>query len=188
MVEKSSFNLVFHYLKEVLRLVIRNLAGQSSERGKTLVQCDSHGLPTIIPWKLREQILLVRLIGPLKEGYDRPNPNIIVAILTAISIFRVFQTSVKPSLKTIVEPFKGKTRTLNVSLILASLVSLFGEVPNLKFKSIKLLLLETAGPNSSKSTWTSGIDAIAFLYHPVSFYNFLRLNLNYGLISFWLSL
>lgn len=184
-IEKSSFTSAFVYLKEVLRITIRYLAGQDSEIGKVHVQCDSHGLPTIIPWKLREQLLLTRFIGPLDKGVIRPDNKIIVCILTSISIFRIFSTNVKPSLKSIVQPFNGITKDLDINKLILIKTELFGIGPitsKTRFLS-KPILLETSSPNASKSTWGSGIDAIAFLFHPKDFYNYIRLSLKLNYLN-----
>jgi len=194
LVDKGSFQTTFLYLKEVLRITIKVLAKQVPEKGKVLVQCDKRHLPTIIPWKLREVILLVNFIGPLNKDQVRYNRNVIVALLTAISIFRVFPTNVKPDLKTIVSKFDGINLSLDSSLLTDSIKSiLINKYGKSSFKvfrlpKINLLLLETASPNCSKSTWGSAIDAIAFIQHPKVFINFIKLNWFYGFKSLWLSL
>jgi hypothetical protein len=126
----------------------------------------------------------------------------IVGILTLVSIFRVFKTSVKASVDTIIKPFDGFVRTLPSGLIHDALVSLntpvvvrtimsFGptgpvpktiikrgantETPTLgwgRFEPHKSL---KAGPNGSISTWSAALDALAFLHEPKAGFATLRI-------------
>lgn len=201
-ISKSSFSSAFVYLKEVVRITIKVSGGDKCNIGKVLVQCDSHGLPTIIPWLLRKELLDFQSSGSKSLhditywGYGEKklvrskNQRIIIAILSCLCIYRVFKVNVKPSLKTIVKPFNGLMVTLN-PLLLSQAVNACVH-PSLgrfiKLKPIKLLMLETASPNSKKSSWGAVNDAIAFAQHPISLKHFVKLNWSYGESQFWLSI
>jgi hypothetical protein len=181
MCKKSGFQATFYYLKEVLKIVVGFLAtgvaktNRGTVKGSPMVQTDSRGLPTIIPWKLRELLLFYQ------EG-NRGVQSIIVCILTVLSIFRVFPTKVRPKLGTILAPFSGSTRTFDSSQLKRALESLFaiagtplGEFANW-MKSPQLLILEKASPNARKSTWSAGLDAAAFIYYPKVLYYYVYYN------------
>lgn len=160
----------FLYLKECLRLVIMYLAGTPQHgfvSGQIMVRKDRWGLPVIIPKFLRLFIRLyyVYICNPsifLKE-YKGIN-NIITCILSILSIFRVLPTKPLPSLDTIINPFNGILKSIDSAM----LVSAMKELPLAFFKldTPKLLLLESAGPNGFKSTWTCMIDILAFICNP----------------------
>jgi hypothetical protein len=135
--------LTFLYLKESLRIISRYLADQDhsiTPRGVCL-RLDHHGLPTIVPLSLRKILYNKDLIK------DR---RAIVCILTVLSMFRVFPTSPKVNLDTIVSPFTGLTKSIDLDLIKSALKDL--HIRTLKVSKPKLLKLETAGPNSTKSS------------------------------------
>jgi len=148
------------YLKECLRLTVCFLADQEVIKGSQspMVKKDSHGLPTILPWLLRKELL------NFKSGGLLGNKGVVVCILTVLSIFRIFANKVKPNLGSILKPFSGTTRTFDSRLLKLALRQLnFG---SLRLKLPKLLIIEKASPNASKSTWGSSLDAVAFLYYP----------------------
>jgi len=151
---------LFYYLKEALRQTICFLADQPVTVGvhTPYVRRDSHGLPTIIPWLLRKEIL------SFKAGSLRDNKGIVVCILTVLSIFRVFANKVRPNLASILEPFNGTVRTFDSKLLKRALKSL--ALGPILIRPPKLLLIEKASPNSSKATWASSVEAVAFLFYP----------------------
>lgn len=148
------------YLKECLRITIYFLADQPVIMGSNspMIKRDSHGLPTIIPWLLRKELLEFKSKGLLG------NKGIVVCILTVLSIFRIFSNRVKPNLASILKPFKGTTKSFDSRLLKFALKNL--SYGSLRLKQPKLLLIEKASPNATKSTWGSALDAIAFLYYP----------------------
>jgi hypothetical protein len=126
----------------------------------------------------------------------------IVGILTLVSIFRVFKTSVKASVGTIIKPFDGFVRTLPSGLIHDALVSLntpvvvrtimsFGPngpepktiikrgtssgTPTLSWGRFEPHKSLKAGPNGSISTWSAALDALAFLHEPIAGFATLRI-------------
>lgn len=166
---RGSWTTTFHYLKEVFRLVIKHLGSQEPGKGKVAVSIDKRdGLPKIIPLILRRYI-------------SKASPKdrlIIVAILTCLSIFRVFEVKVKPSLKSIVLPFHGKAPTLGNLELNNALQDLFGPSYGaiLKLRVAKPLLLQTSSPTSTSSTWGSIIDVMALILNPVVFWNITKLS------------
>jgi hypothetical protein len=163
LIERQGLPGTYNYLKEVLRLTVRFLAGQaeinSFLKGRVAVRCDSRGLPTIIPWRLREVLLQFDATTP-----QVTNMRLIVCILTCLSIFRVFNVFPKPSLKTVITAFNG----IGVTLPQEEIDKAIQELPfgNLMMRQPRLLVLETASPNASKSTWGGVLDAAAFLAYP----------------------
>lgn len=141
-----------------MRLTIRALAGSpeaiSPVKG-VMVKRDHRGLPSIIPLSLRH--LLSR--GPKEEN------KTLVALLSMLSVFRVFPTSVKPSLGTIIEPFSGVTRTIDLSILRPAVLEIFSS-RELKLSKFELIKPESAGANTIKSGWASSIDALAFIWNP----------------------
>jgi hypothetical protein len=101
-----------------MRITVRLLAQCPVEKStKVYVKTDRRGYPTIIPSKLREG-LLHRSSFPALLKYLGG------AILTILSIHRVFPTKVKPSLDTITKPFSGASRILDCALIKSTLKDL----------------------------------------------------------------
>jgi hypothetical protein len=167
LIEKGGLTFTYHYLKEVLRLTVRFLAGQGEPRsfkpGRVMVSTDHYGLPTILPYSLRITLHKYSarfLIGPVtleasKHGITPGLRSIkdqrnVVCILTILSVFRIFNVFPKVSLKTILDPFSGSGLTLPSSELSRALLNLPLFVPTMK--SPKLLVLETASPNACKST------------------------------------
>jgi hypothetical protein len=151
---------LFLYLKEALRLTIYFLADQPVIMGKysPYIKRDSHGLPKIIPWFLREELLL------FKASALRGDKRIVVCILTVLSIFRVFDCNVRPDLASILQPFNGEVRTFDSYLLKRAIKSL--ALGTIQIRPPRLLLIEKASPNSAKATWASSMEAVAFLFYP----------------------
>lgn len=166
----------FIYLKEALRLTIRALSGSPEINQLThpRVGRDYTGLPTIIPMGLR--LILRSFIR--KEGDYLRLVNVIVCTLSCLSIFRVFKTAVVPKLGTIIAPFSGSVRSLDLSLLTKAVFEITSV--RLKLNIPKFLILTTASPNGPSSTWFAGLDALAFLYDFRTFLTYVRYSLSYG--------
>jgi hypothetical protein len=118
LVTKSGFTFTFKYLKEVFRILVRRLANVEVEKSTSVfVKTDKHGFPVIIPKLLRDSILF-------KELPTHKRKKLIGALLTCLSIHRVFPTKVDPDLSTIIAPFNGLSQTLDSSLLIKSLKEL----------------------------------------------------------------
>jgi len=179
LVHSTGFNFTFNYLKVATHLTIQAINcspifGMSEPR----VKRDHYGFPTLIPVEIRS---IIR---------DRSHPDyvkVVKATLTSLSIFRTFSTQVEPKLSTIIAPFVGLSRTLNN-------VELAEVLKELKIRiysgSFKGFISENAGPNGSKATWTSHLDALAMLSHPSQYIAFHLLALrskSYGYMV-WLNI
>lgn len=170
---------LFYYLKECQRRVIYFLADQLVVSGGNTpyIKTDSHGLPTIIPWLLRQEILL------FKANSLRGNKSIVVCILTLLSIFRIFKNKVRPNLSSILKPFSGTTTSFDVRLLKRAIKSL--NLGMLTIRKPKLLLIEKASPNAVKSTWGASLDAVAFAFYPRVLWNYVVFNVSHVSNGIW---
>jgi hypothetical protein len=147
LIKKSGFQFTFKYMKAVLHLVIRFLSGRPiyvySPKGSPYISIDSNGLPKILPSELRHFLKRCDLVKDSKS---------IGAILTLISIFRVFPTHVKPKLDTIVSSFTGSVKTFELNrLKLACNDLLKGSINRKPNFDCKIIGGESAGPNGFKA-------------------------------------
>lgn len=97
----------------MVRILAENEVVKSSS---IFVKTDKHGWPTIIPIEIRDMVL--------KDHSPDFKKLLVGALLTVLSIHRVFPTKVDPSVSTIINPFNGQARTLDPSLIIKSLKEL----------------------------------------------------------------
>lgn len=163
LVKRSGFQFTFKYLKTVLHLVVRFLSGRPllvyAPKGMPYVSIDSNGLPKVLPLKLRRFLIDCDLSKDSKS---------VGAILSIISIFRVFPTHVKPKLDTIVSGFTGSVKSFDFNKLKLACIDLLSEdriSREPKFQC-KVIGGESAGPNGFKAAWSSGIDALAFIHNP----------------------
>nr|UNG44314.1 RNA-dependent RNA polymerase [Fusarium asiaticum mitovirus 3] len=163
MIKLSGFQFTFKYLKVTLHLVIRFLSGRPifvyAPKGMPYISIDSDGLPRFLPLELRTFLKGCSLTKDSKA---------IGAILSILSIFRVFPTHVKPKLDTIVSSFNGSIKTFSSDKLKLACIDLFSNdfinrTPNF---DCKIIGGESAGPNGFKAAWSSGIDALAFVHNP----------------------
>jgi len=97
---------------------VRRLAENEVEKSTSIfVKTDKHGFPVLIPIKLRDSILNKELPTHLRK-------KLIGALFTCLSIHRVFPTKVDPSVKSIIDPFNGISKSLDSALIALSLKDL----------------------------------------------------------------
>jgi hypothetical protein len=147
LIKKSGFQFTFKYLKAVLHLVVRFLSGRPiyvyAPKGTPYISIDADGLPKLLP-------LSIRLF--LKGCDLKKDSRKLGAILTLISIFRVFPTHVKPKLDTIVSSFTGSVKTFdNNRLKLACIDLLKGSINRKPNFVCKIIGGESAGPNGFKA-------------------------------------
>lgn len=112
----------------------------------------------------------------------------IVSILSLIAVFRVMKTNVDVSLKTIISPFTGEVRTFNKDILKFAINTLtspvlvrsiydpftgtsqntFKDGPKIDLSIGKFIphMSPKSGPNGRLSTWSSGMDALAFIHEP----------------------
>jgi hypothetical protein len=134
--KRSGSNFTFLYLKESVRLIIRNLAGAPEPRFHSkgiYVSRDQFGIPKIIGLKLS---LLI----------NKKDSFMVKYILTLLSIFRVFPSVQKIKLGSIIDPFSGISRTLDPDRISCAVAELRKGYSGLKLKDMTLIKLETAAP------------------------------------------
>lgn len=111
-----------------------------------VVRVDSRGLPAIIPLNLRK-VIIDYSTGIKKDIIT------IKAILTIISVFRVFSKKAVPDLENITGPFSGLSETFPnlepaVREVLGKRV--------LKLNNPELFVSESSSPNGFKSTMRAG--------------------------------
>lgn len=181
LISVNGFQFTFLYLKEAYRLVLQVIAGSPDltypAKG-VLVKRDPYGIPTIIPLQIRVSL----------RSRDPSNSMAVRLTLMLLSVYRVFPTKVKPDLETIISPFSGISPTLPQTEI-EHVVKRFvrGKVA---FGPYRGFISESAGPNMNVATWSSGIDALAFIWYPKQLLYFLKIGFitrSYG-YSCWLLL
>nr|UPW42115.1 MAG: putative RNA dependent RNA polymerase [Sichuan mountain mitovirus 8] len=167
LIDMSGFQFTFKYLKTVLHLTVRALSGRPifiyNPKGLPYISIDSHGFPKFLPIEIRHFLKDCDLSLYSKE---------VGAILSLISIFRVFPTHVKPKLDSIIEPFSGTVKTFESSALKLAVLGFtskhwINKKPNF---NLKLIGGESAGPNGFKAAWSSGLDSLAFIHHPKTLY------------------
>lgn len=124
------------------------------------------GLPLIIPAPLRYLITTSRRNGSTVGWLA------LRVTLTILSVYRVI--SCKPILKleTITGPFQGELTTLPIVEVRHAIASLGLTIKGVKSASPSLFS-EAAGPNYPRATWSSGLDALAFLCSPLQWWYWL---------------
>lgn len=167
--EKSGSNFTFLYLKECLKLVTQYLAGSPSKdyRG-VIVARDSDSLPSIIPKNLR-------LIIVSKDW------KMVRCILTVLSVFRVFPTSPKINLSSIVEPFNGSLRTLDGQLLRRCVKDISGSFSKQRIRFVKL---ETSSPDSIKATFGSSGAIMSLWAKPSKLYYLYKIDRSWKSVLF----
>jgi len=161
LVKLSGFTFTVQYLKEALRLCQKALAGEPTRSSHEPRVAVRRGLPLIIPGSLRL----------LMEAKDI---RVIRAVLTLVSVFRVFPSWPKFKLETITGPHTGLIKDLpEMASILPRLRNFMGPKARNYFKEDKspfvvgrrLLTLTSAGPNSGNQLVGYSHDALALSEH-----------------------
>lgn len=161
----NGWAFTFQYLKESLRLCVQSLGGvpDLNNFNGCLVRRDSHGIPKIIPLRLRVAF----------RGDHDLNRSIIRLVLMLVSVFRIFPTLPKPDIGSIIDPFSGIGQTLLNEEVALALKRL--KVRNIGFRPLKGFISESAGPNGKIATWTCGFDAFAFILYPSYYFHFCKI-------------
>jgi len=131
------------------------------------VRLTRSGLPVLLPAELRRIFHLLR-------GEDHAFALLVIRVtLTLLSVYRVIGCAPNLKIETITGPFSGSSAILSVwevnqavGLLPKSLV--LGKV-------IWAHLSESSGPNFKRSTWSSGLDALAFLKDPLVWFHWLSI-------------
>lgn len=176
---------VVQYLSEVSKVLVCWAGNEKyvpTVKSAT-VSVTRQGLPGIIPVILRSIIL------QLKTNDSIGSRIVFRAVLTVLSCYRVIGCYPKFKLDSIVSGFTGVSPTIPKEELrlfcntLPKVLTLSG-IPNLK------KINESSGPNYAKATWGSPLDAIAFGYKPLVWFNFIRhcYLLGYWQVALWQSL
>lgn len=158
------------YLKEAHRLSSHWLSGNPTTCSGS-VRVAARGLPLIIPGRLRNAI------------YARKNLNILRAVLTFLSTFRVMDAELKLKLNTITDPFSGIEKTLPQDELFLAIKRLLGnnrfdvsdKSPEDPSHCNRLLCITKAGPNGRVSMKNSVIDAYALFKNPHVYSHLIKL-------------
>lgn len=101
-----------------MRITVRLLAENDVVKSnKVFVKTDKFGYPTLIPKEIRDFILN-------KENQQFKRYRMIGGLLTVLSIHRVFPTKVTPKVDTILNPFTGVSKSLDIGLLTEALKEL----------------------------------------------------------------
>lgn len=159
--QHHGWNFTFSYLKLCVQLTIQAINHTPLfTMSEPRVRRDHHGMPTIIPGPLRSIIRNQEHVDWLR---------VTKATITCLSVFRVFPTKVSPNLETITAPFSGLSQTIDKSTLHMVLNAMRIRLKPGVFKGF---ISESAGPNGSKATWTSHLDALSFLAYPKQLISF----------------
>lgn len=155
------------YLAECSRIIVLwvNATPYSSVTAKVRVRVTRSGLPVILPSELRK---IFHLFRGIDHAYAL---KVIRVTLTVISVYRVIGCAPALKLETITGPFSGVSATLSLWEVRGAVSMLPGLV--VVGTALWNYVSESAGPNFKKSTWSCGLDAIAFLRDPLTWYHWL---------------
>nr|UOL49052.1 MAG: putative RNA-dependent RNA polymerase [Mitoviridae sp.] len=160
---------VSQYLAQVSRIIVLWMNGVPfvQPTNGVRVRVTRYGLPLFLPGPLR--VIFLQLRGD-DHAYAL---RVIRVTLSALSVFRVIGCAPNLKLETIIGPFSGISATLPVWEVGQAV----GMLPKALVigKAAWTYMSESAGPNGKKSTWTSGLDALAFVRDPFTWYHWTML-------------
>jgi hypothetical protein len=177
--KNHGWNFTFSYLKLCVQLTIQAINGSPLfVMSEPRVKRDHYGMPTIIPMPLR---------AIMRDKEHKDWLKVTKATLTCLSVFRVFPTKVSPNLEPITAPFNGISRSIESTVLHKVLKDMRIRIKPGVFKGF---VSESAGPNGSKATWTSHLDALAFIAYPQQLFAFHSLALRFKSFHYalWLDL
>jgi hypothetical protein len=157
------------YLSLSCRIIVLWVGGQPYvESTPTVrVRLTRCGLPAFLPNALRKIFLLLR-------GEDHAYAlRVIRVTLTILSVYRVIGCQPNLKISTITGPFSGLAATLAVWEV-SQAVGLLPRSLAIA-KASWTYLSESAGPNFKRSTWSSGLDALAFIRDPLVWYHWIAI-------------
>lgn len=157
------------YLALVCRIIVLWVGGERyRELSSTVrVRLTRSGLPMILPSSLR------KIFHLLRGGDHAYAMKVIRVTLTLLSVYRVIGCSPILKLETITGPFSG----LSASLPVWEVAKAVGLLPRTLVVGHVLwtYVSESAGPNFKKSTWSAGLDALAFVRDPLTWFHWLAI-------------
>jgi len=158
---------VSQYLSQVSRVILLWMGKMpyKCQDGIVRVATTRSGLPTILPAELRKIFHL--LWGP-DQAYAL---KVIRVTLTLLSVFRVIGCVPMLKIETITGLFSG----MNTSLPVWEMSQAVGWLPRslLMGRLSWTYMSESAGPNFKRSSWSSGLDAMAYLKNPLVWYHWI---------------
>jgi hypothetical protein len=155
------------YLSQVCRIIVL-WVGNEPYGGTTAsvrVRVTRSGLPILLPRALRN---IFHLLRGEEHAYAL---RVIRVTLSVLSVYRVVGCAPILKLETITSPFSGLGATLTAWEVSQAI----GFLPKaLVIGRVSWTYLsESAGPNFRRSTWSCGLDALAFLRDPLVWYHWL---------------
>lgn len=155
------------YLSAASRAIVLWVGGDRLDQSKSGVRISltRAGLPLLLPGALRA--VLHQING---ENHIHALAALKVT-LSVLSVYRVIGCDPMLKLETITGPFTGVGATLSFWEV-SSAVGLLPRSLVLT-KVVWTYLSESAGPNFKHSTWSAGLDAMAFLADPFTWYQWL---------------
>lgn len=156
-IKRRNLKFVFIYLKECYTITQFARSGNTGYISKCRVKVDDKGYPKIIPVILRNQL--------------HGSKSLYISVLTILGLHRVIPYWPDVDLASIVNPFNGISKTLDLPLLIRAKSNLckLAKLPKgykLKLAIPKGLVLLSAGPNHKHSQWSVIEDALAFYHEP----------------------
>lgn len=168
---KSGKTFTRDYLKGCSAILLATVSGETPTQNKIWVSTTRSGIPRIIPKRLRDSIrLFIEFPDTHLEGY-----RVLRVVLTILNVWRLFNLPLERKVNTITDSFSGKSKSLPKFEIVQALDRL--GVSRFNLASPELLVSESAGPNYRKATWSSPLDAIAFIGEPRTYISALRIGI-----------
>jgi hypothetical protein len=103
---------------------------------------------------------------------------VVKAVLTVLSVYRVIGCRPILKVETITSPFSGTAQVLAPEEIMRVVRLLATKL--VVGPANPLFINESAGPNFNRSTWGSGLDALAFLFYPITWYHWAVITIKSG--------
>jgi hypothetical protein len=155
------------YLACVSRAIVLWVGGERlvQDGPSVRVRLSRSGLPLLLPGCLR------RIFHQLKGENHAYALSVIKVSLTILAVYRVLGCAPILKLETVTGPFTGTAS----QLLMWEIVQVVGLFPRalVLTKVAWTYLSESAGPNYKHSTWSAGLDAIAFLRDPFTWYHWI---------------
>lgn len=178
---RSGSTFVVEYLKACRLAVVAALAGNKWEGSIPSIKTSRSGLPLIVPSCLR--VYMLQYIRT--PDVDLVGFMVVKAVLTVFSVYRVIGCRPILKVETITSPFSGTAQVLAPEEIMRVVRMLATKL--VVGPANPLFINESAGPNFSRSTWGCGLDALAFLFYPLTWYHWAAVAIKSGnpLVLIW---
>lgn len=156
-----------NYLSVVVRAIVLWVGGERlvQDAPTVRIRLNRSGLPLFLPGPLRMLFATFR-------GEDQASVlGVIKVTITVLSVYRVIGCAPILKLETITGPFSGVSATLPFAEVLHAVTMIPGllSIQPVSWEHLS----ESAGPNSKHATWSCGLDALAFLCDPLTWYHWI---------------